>query len=103
MDQNRVSQPNQRGQKQRLESAVKIKKQYEKLAKVTPKVNRAKIIDPNTLGPKGGRDLPPVQASKLFAGVGGYYVDKAEYEHAFEFSAKRPARPEKLDGQYRIQ
>ncbi|HRI03641.1 MAG TPA: tetratricopeptide repeat protein [Pyrinomonadaceae bacterium] len=70
---------------QRLASAVKIKKQYETIAKNTTKVNRAKIIDPNKLGPKGGRDLPPVQASKLFAGVGEYYVDKAEYEQAFEF------------------
>ncbi len=70
---------------QRLASAVKIKKQYETIAKNTTKVNRAKIIDPNKLGPKGGRDLPPAQASKLFAGVGEYYVDKAEYEQAFEF------------------
>lgn len=70
---------------QRLASAVKIKKQYETIAKNTTKVNRAKIIDPNKLGPKGGRDLPPLQASKLFAGVGEYYVDKAEYEQAFEF------------------
>jgi len=70
---------------QRLASAVKIKKQYETIAKNTTKVNRAKIIDPNTLGPKGGRDLPPVQASKLFAGVAEYYVDKADYEQAFEF------------------
>ena len=70
---------------QRLASAVKIKKQYETIAKNTVKVNRAKIIDPNTLGSKGGRDLPPVQASKLFAGVAEYYVDKADYEQAFEF------------------
>ncbi len=70
---------------QRLASAVKIKKQYETIAKTTTKVNRAKIIDPNTLGPKGGRDLPPAQASKRFAGVAEYYVDKADYEKAFEF------------------
>ncbi len=79
-----VSKPT-RTKTQRLASAVKIKKQYETIAKSTTKVNRAKIIDPNTLGPKGGRDLPPIQASKLFAGVAEYYVDKADYEQAFEF------------------
>lgn len=69
----------------RMESVAKIKKQYVTIAKVTPKPNRAKIIDPTKLGPKGGRDLPPAQASKLFSGVGEYYVDKADYDLAFDF------------------
>jgi superkiller protein 3 len=68
---------------QRMESVSRIKKQY--LAKAMPDARRAKIIDPNKLGPKGGKDLPPAQASKLFSGVGEYYVDKGEYDQAFQF------------------
>lgn len=81
----RVAAKPVRTQAQRVETVAKIKKQYTAIAKVTPKPNRAKIIDPNKLGPKGGRDLPPAQASKLFTGVGEYYVDKADYDLAFDF------------------
>lgn len=68
---------------QRMDSVARIKKQY--LAKAAPDARRAKIIDPNKLGPKGGKDLPPAQASKLFSGVGEYYVAKGEYDQAFQF------------------
>ena len=74
-----------RSKAQRLESVVKIKKQYETLAKTAPRTNRAKVVDPDKLGPKGGKDLPPVQASKLFAGVGEYYLTKGDYEQSFDF------------------
>ncbi len=70
---------------QQLETAAKIKKQYVTLAKAKPDPNRSKIIDPTKLGPKGGHDVPPAQASKLFTGVGEYYVDKGEYDTSFDF------------------
>jgi tetratricopeptide (TPR) repeat protein len=79
-----VSKPT-RTKEQRMESVANIKKQYTTLAKAAPDKRRAKIVDPNTLGPKGGRDLPPAQASKLFSGVGEYYVDKGDYDQSFEF------------------
>lgn len=68
-----------------IETVAKIKKQYTTLAKATPDIRRAKIVDPNKLGPKGGKDLPPAQASKLFSGVGEYYVDKGDYDLSFDF------------------
>src|SRR5215212_3736498 len=75
-----------RSKAQRLETAVKIKKQYEnQQAKITVKPNRAKVVDPNKLPPNASRTLPPAQASKLFAGVGEYYVAKGEYEMSFDF------------------
>ncbi len=74
-----------RSKEQRTETVAKIKKQYTTLAKVAPDTRRAKIVDPNKLGPKGGKDLPPAQASKLFSGVGEYYVDKGDYDLAFDF------------------
>jgi hypothetical protein len=40
-----VSKP-KRTRDQRLESVTKIKRQYDTIAKTTPKVNRAKIVDP---------------------------------------------------------
>jgi len=70
---------------QQLETAAKIKKQYVTIAKAKPDPNRSKIIDPNKLGPKGGHDVPPAQASKLFTGVGEYYVDKGDYDTALDF------------------
>ncbi|MFM9903771.1 MAG: tetratricopeptide repeat protein [Pyrinomonadaceae bacterium] len=79
-----VSKPT-RSKAQRMESVNSIKKQYVTLAKTTPKTNRAKIVDPTKLGPKGGRDLPPAQASKLFSGVGEYYVAKGDYDQSFDF------------------
>ena len=74
-----------RSKAQRLEVVVKIKKQYDTLAKITPKINRAKVVDPNKLPPNASRTLPPDQASKLFAGVGEYYLDKGDFEQSFDF------------------
>ena len=69
---------------QRNETVAKIRKQYETIAKVTPRLNRAKVIDPDKL-PTNTRTLPAAEGSKLFAGVGEYYNDKGDYEKAIEF------------------
>lgn len=69
---------------QRIETAVKIKKQYETIARTSPKVNRANSLDPDKL-PKNVKTLPAAEGSKLFAGVGEYYTDKGDYEKAIEF------------------
>ena len=74
-----------RTKEQRIATNVKIKKQYLTIAKTTPRPNRAKIVDPTNLGPNPGKSLPPGQASKLFAGVGEYYVDKGDYDQSFDF------------------
>src|SRR5580765_6388180 len=69
---------------QRLDSVTRIKKQYETIAKVNPRREKAKIVDPYNL-PKNINVLPAAAGSKLFAGVGEYYVDKADYDKAIEF------------------
>ncbi|MEO7539023.1 MAG: tetratricopeptide repeat protein [Pyrinomonadaceae bacterium] len=69
---------------QRLESVAKIKRQYDTIARTSPKLNRAKIINPYKL-PANVRTLPAGEGSKLFAGVGEYYIDKKDYQKAIEY------------------
>ena len=69
---------------QRIDSIKRINKQYETLAKAGPRINRAKALDPYKL-PKNIKTLPAAEGSKLFAGVGEYYLDKADYENAIEY------------------
>src|SRR5687767_5222383 len=66
-----------RTKSQRMESAAKIKRQYDTLARTTPKANRAAVVDPNKLT-ANSRTLPPAQASKLFSGVAEYYIQNKE-------------------------
>ncbi|MEO6051732.1 MAG: tetratricopeptide repeat protein [Pyrinomonadaceae bacterium] len=70
---------------QRMESVTKIKKQYETLAKITPRRDKSKVVDPTKIPPRAERNLPPGQASILFAGVGEYYLEKGDFEQSFEF------------------
>lgn len=74
-----------RSKAQLMETASKIKKQYETIAKTTPHPNRAKVVEPNKLPASAERSLPPAQASKLFAGVGEYYLQNGDFEQSFEF------------------
>ncbi|HYJ89869.1 MAG TPA: tetratricopeptide repeat protein [Pyrinomonadaceae bacterium] len=70
----------------RIESAKRITTQYETLAKVTPRRARAAVVDPNDPRIKGGPgSMPPQDASKLFTGVGEYYIDKNDSENAINF------------------
>ena len=76
-----------RGSKEgRIESAKRVTKQYETLAKVTPRRARAEVVDPNT-DPrvKSPGSMPPGEASKMFTGVGEYYIDKNDSENAINF------------------
>lgn len=74
----------QRTKEQRLETANKLKKQYETIAKTAPRANKAKTVEPDKL-PKNFKTLPASEGSKLLAGVGEYYNDKGDYEKAMEF------------------
>src|SRR6187551_2543429 len=56
-----VSKP-KRTRDQRLESVTKIKRQYDTIAKTSPKVNRAKIVDPYKL-PANIKTLPATDGS----------------------------------------
>jgi superkiller protein 3 len=69
---------------QKMETAAKIRRQYETLARVAPTRNKSDLVDPNRL-PKNYRTLPAAQASKLFAGVGEYYLNRNELDKALTF------------------
>ena len=70
-----------RSKAQRIDSAAKIKKQYETQAKVTPQANRATAVDPANKPPKV---LTGPEASKRFAGIGEYYLSKGDFDQAFD-------------------
>ena len=67
---------------QQLDSVAKIKKQYD----ATAKDHRvaAAAVDPIKL-PRNIKTLPAAQGSKLFAGVGEYYLAKNDLDKATEF------------------
>lgn len=74
-----------RSKTQRIESAKKVTKQYSTLAKVEPRRTRTEAVDPND--PRLGKfnTMPKDQASKLFAGVGEYYMNRDNYDKSIDF------------------
>jgi len=69
---------------QRIDTAKKVRKQYETIAKAKPKAGRATVVDPFKL-PKNVRTMPAAEGSKLFAGVGEYYNREGDFEKAIPF------------------
>ena len=67
---------------QRTETVAKIKKQYETLAKVTPK--RAKAVPVDPVKNPVSKSLPPAQGAIRFAGVGEFYLDKGDLNLSLE-------------------
>jgi tetratricopeptide (TPR) repeat protein len=75
-----------RTKEERLASTARITRQYETLARVTPRRAREKSVDPTNLPDAVRlRTMPREEASKLFAGVGEYYIDKNDSENAINF------------------
>ena len=71
---------------QRIQGAKKVNRQYVDLAKTAPRRVRTTAVDPNTLPPKERINLMPKdQAAKLFAGVGEWYIDREDNDHAEDF------------------
>jgi len=70
---------------QRIETVKKMSKQYTTLAKVTPRRVRVEAVDPNDKRLKDIPRMDPATASKLFAGVGEYYMDRDNYNEAIDF------------------
>ena len=73
-----------RSKAQRMDSVTRIKTQYETTAKVNPRREKAKVVDPYNL-PKNIKTLPAAQGSKLFAGVGEYYIEQGDYAKSLDF------------------
>ena len=73
-----------RTKSQRIESVRKVTRQYTALAKAAPRRVRTQTFDPNNL-PAAVRTLPKDEASKIFAGVGEYYMDRDDFDNAIKF------------------
>jgi len=69
---------------QRIETAKRVSKQYTTLAKVTPRRTRTTAVDPNDPRLKI-KTMPREEATKLFAGVGEYHLDRDDYNNAIEY------------------
>ena len=69
----------------KIESAKRITTQYERLAKAAPRRQREQVIDPNDPRIPKIPEMPRQEASKLFAGVGEYYIDKNDSDNAVNF------------------
>ncbi len=65
----------------RVETARKIKKQYETLAKTAPRRIKTQAVDPSKMETKS---LSPEQGSIRFAGIGEFYLEKGDFESSFE-------------------
>lgn len=72
-----------RTQTQRAQTASRVKKQYETIARTNPKQQRAAVVAPDKL-PGNMRTMPAGQASKLFAGVGEYFIQQGDLESALD-------------------
>ena len=73
-----------RSKSQRLETAKKIKKQFDTINRATPLRVRAAVVDPNKM-PTNIKTMASDKASVLFAGVGEYYIDKNDLENSLKF------------------
>ncbi len=81
-----VREKQRRSKAKRLETAKKINRQYVTLAKAAPRRARLKSVDPHALPDAIRiRSMPKDEASKLFAGVGEYYVDRDDSVNAVNF------------------
>ena len=75
----------ERTKAQRIESAKSVKRQYVALAKVDPRRSRSTVVAPEDPRLKDLKRMPADQASRLFAGVGEFYMDRDDFDHAIDF------------------
>jgi len=74
-----------RSKAQRIETARKVSKQYTTLAKIAPRRERTDAIDPNDPRLAKVATMDKGAASRLFSGVGEYYLDRDNYNEAINF------------------
>lgn len=70
---------------QRIESTRKVSKQYTTLAKVAPRRTRTEAVNPNDSRLANVATMDKGVASRLFSGVGEYYLDRDNYNEAINF------------------
>lgn len=71
--------------KQRIEVARRVSKQYVTLAKVAPRRARTEAVSPDDPRLKQPNRMSREEATKVFAGVGEYYLDRDDYNQATEY------------------
>ena len=87
-----------RSKSQRVETARKFNKQYVALAKVAPRRTRTAAVNPDDPRLPKVKTMPASEAAKLFAGVGEYYMDRDDFNHAIDFFREAV----QLDGKYTV-
>lgn len=73
-----------RSKGERIETSKRVTSQYAKLIKVAPRRTRTDAIRPDDPRMIKINTIPKEQASKLFAGVGEYYMDRDNYDQAID-------------------
>ncbi len=68
---------------QRADTVKKVSRQFTVVAKIAPRRTREKTVEPVKLGDIAR--MSPVDAAKVFAGVGEYYIDKDQADKALEY------------------
>ncbi|MDI1240991.1 MAG: tetratricopeptide repeat protein [bacterium] len=74
-----------RSKEQRIESTRKVSRQYTTLAKVAPRRTRTEAVNPNDSRLANVAMMDKTAASRLFSGVGEYYLDRDNYNEAINF------------------
>ncbi|MER3431399.1 MAG: hypothetical protein C4324_10220 [Blastocatellia bacterium] len=75
-----------RPKSERLASARRVNDQYTNFIKTNPRRIRTTSVDPKNLPPDTRlKQMPREEASKLFSGVGEYYMDRNDYDNAIDF------------------
>lgn len=75
----------QRSKSQRADTARKFNKQYVALSKKAPRRTRTEAVNPDDPRLPKVKTMPAAEASRLFAGVGEYYMDRDDFDRAIDF------------------
>lgn len=70
---------------QRIEVAKKVSTQYKTLARIQPRRVRSTVVTPDDPRLPKIPTMPREEASKIFAGVGEYYMDRDDFNRAIDF------------------
>lgn len=75
----------ERTKPQRSETARKVNKQFIALSKVAPRRVRTAVVKPDDPRLPKVKTMSPAEASKLFAGVGEYFMDRDDFNQAIDY------------------
>ena len=69
---------------QRIEVAKRVSRQYVTLAKAAPRRTRTTVVMPNDPRLARVKEMSKEEASKVFAGLGEYHLDRDDYNQAID-------------------